>query len=54
MTLALLIFVLFAAGVIVGSVLHGYWAYRRKTADARSPVAEHERLPGGAADRSSL
>lgn len=30
MTLSLLIFLLFAGGIIVGWLLHSYWAYRRK------------------------
>ena len=46
-TLALLIFLLFAAGVIVGSVVHSYWAYRR-SADARKLIPETERPPGAA------
>jgi lipopolysaccharide assembly protein A len=32
MTLSLLIFLLFAAGLIVGWMMHSYWAYRRKSA----------------------
>lgn len=32
MTLSLLIFLLFAGGLIVGWLLHSYWAYRRKAA----------------------
>ena len=32
MTLSLLIFLLFAGGLIVGWLLHSYWAYRRKVA----------------------
>jgi uncharacterized membrane protein YciS (DUF1049 family) len=34
MTLSLLIFLLFAGGLIVGWVLHSYWVYRRKAAMA--------------------
>jgi lipopolysaccharide assembly protein A len=30
MTLSLLIFLLFAGGLIVGWLLHSYWAYRRR------------------------
>jgi uncharacterized integral membrane protein len=30
MTLSLLIFLLFAGGLIVGWLLHSYWVYRRK------------------------
>ena len=32
MTLSLLIFLLFAGGLLVGWLLHSYWAYRRKAA----------------------
>lgn len=32
MTLSVLIFLLFAGGLIVGWLLHGYWAYRRRLA----------------------
>ena len=34
MTLSLLIFLLFAGGIIVGWLLHSYWMYRRKAAAA--------------------
>ena len=34
MTLSLLIFLLFAGGLIVGWLLHSYWVYRRKAAAA--------------------
>jgi putative membrane protein len=30
MTLSVLIFLLFATGIIVGWLLHSYWGYRRK------------------------
>jgi uncharacterized integral membrane protein len=36
MTLSLLIFLLFAGGIIVGWLLHSYWVYRRK------PLAQSE------------
>jgi lipopolysaccharide assembly protein A len=32
MTLSLLMFLLFGCGIIVGSLLHSYWVYRRKAA----------------------
>jgi uncharacterized integral membrane protein len=35
MTLSLLIFLLFAGGVIVGWLLHSYWLYRRNAAQGR-------------------
>jgi lipopolysaccharide assembly protein A len=31
MTLSLLLFLLFAGGILVGWLLHSYWAYRKKT-----------------------
>lgn len=34
MTLSLLIFLLFASGLIVGWLLHSYWMFRRKAAAA--------------------
>ena len=34
MTLSLLVFLLFAAGLIVGWMMHSYWAYRRKSSGA--------------------
>ena len=34
MTLSLLMFLLFGCGVIVGSLLHSYWVYRRKASIA--------------------
>lgn len=34
MTLSLLIFLLFGCGIIVGSLFHSYWVYRRKAAIA--------------------
>ena len=37
MTLSLLIFLLFAGGIIVGWLLHSYWIYRRKAAAAIAP-----------------
>jgi uncharacterized integral membrane protein len=40
MTLSLLIFLLFAGGIILGWLLHSYWAYRGKTkqtVDAAEP-----------------
>ena len=33
MTLSLLIFLLFGCGIIVGWLMHSYWAYRRKAFD---------------------
>ena len=36
MTLSLLIFLLFAGGIVVGWLLHSYWAYRRKAAESQS------------------
>jgi lipopolysaccharide assembly protein A len=36
MTLSLLIFLLFAGGILVGWLLHSYWLYRRKAAAART------------------
>lgn len=41
MTLSLLIFLLFAGGIIVGWLLHSYWAYRRK-ASAESESWERD------------
>ena len=38
MTLSLLIFLLFAGGLIVGWLLHSYWAYRRKASEPQSPA----------------
>jgi lipopolysaccharide assembly protein A len=35
MTLSLLIFLLFAGGIIVGWLLHSYWLYRRNAARGR-------------------
>ena len=35
MTLSLLIFMLFAGGLIVGWLLHSYWLYRRTAAQGR-------------------
>jgi lipopolysaccharide assembly protein A len=40
MTLSLLIFLLYAGGIIVGWLLHSYVAYRRKA--SLSPTAEVE------------
>jgi uncharacterized integral membrane protein len=40
MTLSLLIFVLFAGGIMLGWLLHSYWAYRGKAqqnVDAEEP-----------------
>lgn len=39
MTLSLLIFLLFAGGIIVGWLLHSYWAYRRKGVESKSQGA---------------
>jgi uncharacterized integral membrane protein len=36
MTLSLLVFMLFAGGVIVGWLLHSYWSYRRRTLERQS------------------
>ena len=36
MTLSLLIFLLFAGGLIVGWLLHSYWAYRNKASGSES------------------
>jgi uncharacterized integral membrane protein len=49
MTLSLFIFLLFATGLMVGWLLHGYWSYRRKTADVRTTVNEAGQAlgPGG-------
>ncbi|HEV7393599.1 MAG TPA: LapA family protein [Burkholderiales bacterium] len=43
MTLSLLIFMLFAGGIILGWLLHSYWAYRGKA--ARSPAADGGSIP---------
>jgi lipopolysaccharide assembly protein A len=37
MTLSLLIFLLFAGGILVGWLLHSYWMYRRRAAAAIAP-----------------
>jgi lipopolysaccharide assembly protein A len=37
MTLSLLIFLLFAGGILVGWLLHSYWVYRKKAAAAIAP-----------------
>jgi uncharacterized integral membrane protein len=42
MTLSLLIFLLFAGGIIVGGLLHSYWAYGRKTSE--SPSVERDSI----------
>ena len=34
MTLSLLIFLLFAGGVVLGWLLHSYWLYRRKPSES--------------------
>jgi uncharacterized integral membrane protein len=34
MTLSLLIFLLFAGGIVVGWLLHSYWLYRRKPSES--------------------
>ncbi|MDB5923619.1 MAG: hypothetical protein JWN13_2555 [Betaproteobacteria bacterium] len=36
MTLSLLIFLLFAGGIIVGWLLHSYWTYRSKAAGSQT------------------
>jgi uncharacterized integral membrane protein len=36
MTLSLLIFLLFAGGIILGWLLHSYWAYRSKAAGSQT------------------
>jgi putative membrane protein len=44
MTLSLLIFLLFAGGLMVGWLLHSYWAYRNKAPKpepAGSPFINH-------------
>jgi putative membrane protein len=43
MTLSLLIFLLFAGGIILGWLLHSYWAYRSKA--AASPAADGGSIP---------
>ena len=35
MTLSLLMFLLFTSGLIVGWLLHSYWAYRSKASESR-------------------
>jgi lipopolysaccharide assembly protein A len=54
MTLSLLIFLLFAGGIIVGWLLHSYWVYRRKVAvesesrrDAAYQVTKNKPPEGG-------
>ena len=37
MTLSILIFLLFASGLIVGWLLHSYWLYRRNASHGRQP-----------------
>jgi uncharacterized integral membrane protein len=55
MTLSLLLFLLFAGGIIAGWLLHSYWAYRKKAAaEAESRrddtyQAMRNQPPGGAA-----
>ena len=40
MTLSLLIFLLFSGGILVGWLLHSYWAYRRKALDLQSQMRD--------------
>jgi uncharacterized integral membrane protein len=49
MTLSLFIFLLFATGLIVGWLLHGYWSYRRKSSAATTTMNDAGRAlgPGG-------
>jgi lipopolysaccharide assembly protein A len=54
MTLSLLIFLLFGCGIIVGWLMHSYWAYRRKVSiasevrrDAAYEAEKNEPLPPG-------
>ena len=54
MTLSLLIFLLFAGGILVGWLLHSYWVYRKKAAvasemrrDSAYPATENEPREGG-------
>jgi uncharacterized integral membrane protein len=49
MTLSLFIFLLFATGLIVGWLLHGYWSYRRKSSGVTTTMNEPGRAlgPGG-------
>ena len=55
MTLSLLIFLLFAGGIIVGWLLHSYWMYRRKAAAAAEirRDAAYQATKNEPSDRSS-
>ena len=49
MTLSLLVFLLFASGLIVGWIIHSHWAYRRKTAEAAAATNDmRPKLEAGA------